>query len=368
MTCRFASPLAALLIFPMAAAAAEVPIPDRCDTALLTKMSAMPDGAPFTAFRAAEQSGKITHDANDPDLSHGQIAVDLVCDGAVSEFMKGDALRNVWTDPKTHKASDLKTRARLLLYVNAIFKKSDAQAVPVFRLASAILEKTDKAGVLWLSKNKRTLTRAYGGPGADRDVNDVIDATDVADVGTPLPGDVAAVRKELIGDDHSAPAGVVLSLDVDSRPGALIVEFNQAIVDWINELAVMQATKPNFRFNEDAGDQAGKLIGDVGLPIPAKVDNVSDNNFIYDPPAMKALVKEFTGLDAVVNWGDDSASPGALGMIDKAQRNALAIRFAQVEMAMNLVAPQKTQAKAPAVRAQHSPTLPALSSLSFDNQ
>ena len=345
----------AALLFPLAAAAAQTPdqVPDRCDTALLTKISALPDGTPLMA----EKSGKIMHDDNDPDLTHGRIDVEQVCDGAVFEFLKGSKLQNVWNDPRTHKASDLKIQARLLLYVNAVFKESDVQAIPVFRLATAILEKTDKAGVLWLSKNKRTLTQAYGGPGADRDVNDVIDATDIVDVGTPLSADVAAISKELV-DEQSGRGGVGLV------PGPLVVQFNQAIVDWIDKLALMSATKPDFHFDDREGDQKGKLvIRDLGLPIPTPVHTVSDKNAVRKLPAMEALVKEFTGIDAgVVNWGDDSSNGSPLDMIDRAQRNALAIRFAQVERAMNAVAYESQRRRILAVRVPQ-PTLPSPSTL-----
>ncbi len=260
-----------------------------------------------------------------------RIAADSdVCEPAVWNYAarnKNPNLVRLW------RAADIRKQAKVLLWADDVFKVSDAKAQVVFQKADAILQQAAAAKLLNLQNADRTLAQAAKTQGRSPSVDDAINAADAApvDARALAAADADAVRSlrdQLIGAGAAQSAGgdgQATRPDAGIKPGPLWVAFNAALIDWINALAPLQAR--GRLFNRRVAPAAPAIFDLMtARQLPAGGVNAGLANNVA---GMGALYQLMTDKEAL-KWDDASEGRSFLAGFDKAQRNALAIRLADV--------------------------------------
>lgn len=334
--------LAALTLTLPWAALAEVP--DRCDKAWLSTFLATKKGDPITSpdgYISVSNFSVMGEDGIDQAQTKS-LDASKICDQAVADLVTktGDAsLLSDWAGGKQKKPS-LHTQARLLLYLNAVYKLSDQRAAAAFGKASAVLAEAGKIGAVTLGQSQTLaqaakLTVAPQRGGADG----VIDASDVSNQVNasvkPSPDDIGKAQGDLIGTPPPAkPGQPAPPAGKDSlQPGPAVVQFNQSILDWVKALSKLRGSSGLYRQFVNQQGTSGTDLPVADKLLAATVSDGAAN----DPAQMRQVVGQLTGLTALPQWGDATAGATALSDLDKAQRNALFIRYSQVQQAMQAV-------------------------------
>lgn len=335
-------------------ARAAVTINDRCDVAWLQKarQGQVDIDNKRIASRASDGKAHLVENSD-------------VCARPVWDYVLKDPnprVQAIWAGYRGQVSFE--DQASLLLWADALYKASDEKAVAAFEKADAIFAEAQKVGAIRRG-DKQALTAAYGeamsavldarSGDLKESADDAIDAAPVSAPGDAQaaaqakPEDVQAAQAELVcGGEDSCQSAKATGDNV--KPGPLVKEFNEAVLAWAGALSAMKTSHSvlDLFLDERRHPLGGRnrpiydLEGPAAAALPASQADVSS-----DADAMRSVFGYMTDA-GIKDWKDNSEGRSFLAHWDLAQRNALAMRVADVVTAQRAVLALKPAGAAPA--------------------